>query len=66
VAPEVYEQVASVYVFKPEYLRTSKGLLEGRCQGYLMPRERSLDVDDELDFKLIEFLMKEKLGLRTA
>jgi CMP-N-acetylneuraminic acid synthetase len=27
---------------------------------YVMPTERCLDIDTEFDFKIVEFLMKEK------
>ena len=65
-APPVYDQVASVYVFRPQYLRTAQTLLEGRCVGYLVPPERSLDVDSDYDFKIVEFLMREKLHAAGA
>ena len=29
---------------------------------YLMPPERCLDIDTELDFKIVELLMKERLN----
>lgn len=60
-APSVYEHVASIYVLSPEYLRRGNGLLSGRTQGYDIGSAKSLDVDSEFDFELIEFLMKKKL-----
>lgn len=65
-APKVYEHVASIYVLRPDYIRTAGGLLEGRVRGYPIPRERSLDVDSELDFELIEYLMRERLTSKTS
>ena len=44
----------------PEYLRRAKGLFQGRVMPYLMPPERCLDIDTELDFKIVELLMKER------
>lgn len=64
--PKVYEHVASIYVLRPDYVRTGKGLLDGRALGYLMPPERSLDVDSEFDFELIEYLMRKKLAPVTG
>lgn len=29
---------------------------------YVMPRERSIDIDDELDFKIVEMLLKERIA----
>lgn len=60
-APTVWEHAASTYVVDPDYLRRAKGLFEGRVMPYLMPPERCLDIDTELDFKIVEFLMKERL-----
>lgn len=59
-APMVYEHVASIYVLSPQYLRQSSGLLDGNVEGYLMPHERSLDVDTQFDFDIVEHLMTKK------
>ena len=61
-APKVYEHVASIYVLSPEFIRNGNGLLSGKALGYDIGEFKSLDVDSELDFELIEFLMKKKLG----
>lgn len=60
-APVVYEHAASTYVVAPDYLRRAKGLYEGRVIPYLMEPERCVDIDSEFDFRLVEFLMSEKL-----
>lgn len=61
-APKVYAMNASIYVWHRRTLE--KGLWEGRAKLYVMPRERSIDIDSELDFKLVELLMKEKHAAR--
>ena len=60
-APTVWEHAASTYVVDPEYLRRARGLFQGRVLPYLMPPERCLDIDTELDFKIVEMLMRERL-----
>ena len=62
-APPVYEHVASIYVFSPAYIRSASYLLDGHMEGYDIGSEKSLDVDSNFDFLLIEYLMKRKLGL---
>lgn len=62
-APKVFEHVASIYVLSPAYLRSGSGLLSGQTQGYDIGTAKSLDVDSEFDFQLIEYLMRQKLGL---
>jgi len=57
-APKVYAMNASIYVWHRETL--TKGLWGGRTRLYEMPHERSVDIDSELDFKLVELLMAER------
>jgi CMP-N,N'-diacetyllegionaminic acid synthase len=61
-APAVYEHVASIYVLSPNYLRTGTGLLSGCTQGYDIGASKSLDVDSQFDFELIEYLMRKRHG----
>ncbi|MBL4719731.1 MAG: acylneuraminate cytidylyltransferase family protein [Alphaproteobacteria bacterium] len=64
-APDVFEHVASIYIMDPAYIRTSEYMLDGHMEGYDIGVEKSLDVDSELDFLLIEFLMTRKLGISS-
>jgi CMP-N,N'-diacetyllegionaminic acid synthase len=59
-APIVYDHVASTYVLTAEYVRTQSHLLNGHTEGYNIGLEKSLDVDSDFDFEIIEFLMKKK------
>jgi CMP-N,N'-diacetyllegionaminic acid synthase len=61
-APLVFEHVASIYALAPDYIRTANYLVDGHTEGYDIGSEKSLDVDSEFDFLLIEYLMKLKLG----
>lgn len=64
-APKVVEHVASIYVLSPDYLRRGTGLLSGRTEGYDIGSAKSLDIDSEFDFELVEYLMRKRLGLST-
>ncbi|MDJ0638635.1 MAG: acylneuraminate cytidylyltransferase family protein [Paracoccaceae bacterium] len=64
-APVVWEHAASTYVVDPAYLKRARGLFQGRVLPYLMPPERCLDIDTELDFRMVEILMKERLDGAT-
>lgn len=55
-APEVYALNGSIYVWKPQSL--VKGLWGGKAKIYVMPKHRSIDIDDELDFEYAELLAK--------
>jgi len=65
-APKVVEHVASIYVLSPDYLRRGTGLLSGRTEGYDIGTAKSLDIDSEFDFELVEYLMRKRLGLLTG
>jgi CMP-N,N'-diacetyllegionaminic acid synthase len=62
-APTVFEHVAGTYVLATKYLKSASHLLDGRAFGYQIPLERAFDIDSELDFALIEFLLKRQLSL---
>ena len=49
------------YVSKPEYILNNKSMWNGRVFGLEIDKENSIDIDDEFDFKLAEYLMKERL-----
>lgn len=57
-APPVYAMNASIYVWHRRTL--SKGLWEGRAALYEMPHDRSVDIDSEVDFRLVELLLRER------
>lgn len=63
-SPLVFEHVASIYVLSPEYLRTANHLLDGNVIGYNIGVEKSLDIDSEFDFQLVEFLFKKNRGYK--
>jgi CMP-N-acetylneuraminic acid synthetase len=54
-APPVYALNGAVYVWHSSTL--SKGVLGGRTRLHIMPRERSIDIDTMLDFRIAELLM---------
>ncbi|MBB4803649.1 N-acylneuraminate cytidylyltransferase/CMP-N,N'-diacetyllegionaminic acid synthase [Flavobacterium nitrogenifigens] len=59
-APKVFSLTPAAYVIKKEALYNYQHWSEAKCMISEMPRERAVDIDTELDFKLIEFLLNEK------
>ncbi len=59
-APPVYSMNASIYVWRREAL--GENLWTARPRLHVMPRERSVDIDSEIDFKLVELLMQDHNG----
>lgn len=57
--PKAYQLNGAVYLFRANLLaREAKSLLVGRLGAVLMPRDRSQDIDDNLDFTIVEALLK--------
>ncbi len=61
-SPPVFEHVASIYVLDAGFLGWGNHLLDGHAEGYDIGQEKSLDVDCELDFLLVEFLLNRRLN----
>lgn len=57
-APKCYDMNASIYVWSHEALFGSDTLFNPDTRLYVMPEERSIDIDSELDFRFVEFLMQ--------
>ncbi len=47
----------AIYVAQTDWFRRNRALISPKTVGYVMPRERSVDIDDELDFILAETLL---------
>lgn len=58
-APQVYAMNASIYVFHRDFLMTTQSVHSGKARVYPMPPEKGIDIDREIDFLLVEFLLKE-------
>ena len=58
--PKTYEPNGAVYVARCDWLRKTGKYLTGQTMAYIMPRERSLDVDDLFDFELCEMVLKKR------
>lgn len=61
-----YSLNGAIYLAKVPYLRTCHDIYEARCYAYFMPRDRSFDIDDQLDFDICEFMMSRGGGSRSA
>jgi len=58
-APKSYDMNASIYIWKRNIILHESSIFLDNTGLYVMPEERSIDIDNELDFKFVEFLMKE-------
>ena len=56
-APRVYSLTPAAYVVKKSALYKYDHWSNARCKIYEIPRKRAVDIDTEIDFKIVEFLM---------
>lgn len=60
-APPVYSMNSSIYVMWCSFLMEKGGIFaSGRAKMHVMPPERSVDIDREIDFEFVEFLMRRR------
>ncbi len=58
--PKAYQLNGAVYVFRASLLaQEAQSLLLGKLGAVIMPRERSQDIDDRVDFTIVEALLKD-------
>ena len=55
--PQTYRINGAIYVAKWDIFYNKLDWMEQNTIAYIMPRERSVDIDTELDFRLAEVLM---------
>ena len=58
-APKSYDMNASIYIWKRDIILNENSLFLEKTGLYVMPEERSIDIDTELDYKFVEFLMSQ-------
>lgn len=56
--PEYYRINGALYILRTEKVTSRPDLYGKDCFAYVMPRNRSVDIDEELDFHIAEYLMK--------
>jgi len=55
--PPTYDMNASIYVWGRAALFDGDDVVRPETRLYVMPEDRSLDIDTELDFEMVSFLM---------
>lgn len=57
-APKIYELNAAIYLWRKKYLLKSNNLFSNKTTYYQMPYNRSIDIDNLTDLKIVKFLLK--------
>ena len=56
--PKAYSLTTVAYVARPEFIINFDHIFDGRVKSVMIPEERSIDIDTELDFKIANFLKR--------
>ena len=60
-APKVFDLNGSVYVYNREYLIRATSIYSDKSAIYEMPEKYSVDIDNEIDFQFVKYLIEEEL-----
>jgi CMP-N-acetylneuraminic acid synthetase len=55
-----FDMTTVAYVSRPEFILKASNMWHGSVVGVEIPRERSIDIDNALDFAIARFLMEER------
>ena len=56
--PKAFDMTTVAYVTRPKFILEKNAIFQGRVKSVLIPSERAIDIDTQLDFDVAEFLMK--------
>ena len=59
--PKIYTVNGALYLGKSEWIQQTCDFFSSETLGYVMPPERSIDIDTLLDWEWAEFLMKKRI-----
>lgn len=61
-APDCYDLTTVAYVTSPDFIMNNSSIWDGKVNACLIPKERAVDIDDQIDFDIAEFLMNKREG----
>ncbi len=59
--PKLYVPNGAVFVSTPEFVLKNKSFYSQKSMPYIMPKERGIDIDEEIDFIMTEHILKNGL-----
>ena len=62
--PPIFEENSCMYIFSKDILTKKHNRIGDRPHMLIMPAEEAQDIDVELDFRIAEFLFKEKYQIQ--
>lgn len=55
--PAAFDMTTIAYVARPAFVLKADSMFQGKVMARIVPSERALDIDTELDFEIAEFLL---------
>jgi N-acylneuraminate cytidylyltransferase len=55
--PKAFVMTTVAYVSRPAFILANTGLWDGQVRAVEVPRERAVDIDSYLDFRIAEYLL---------
>jgi N-acylneuraminate cytidylyltransferase len=56
--PLAYDMTTVAYVSRPDFIKNNNKIFDGKVKAVIIPKERAVDIDDEIDFEIAKMLMK--------
>lgn len=58
--PPIFDMTTVAYAMRPEFIMKANSIFEGNVRAVKVPRDRAVDIDDELDFRMAELLLEKQ------
>ncbi|MBL6857133.1 MAG: acylneuraminate cytidylyltransferase family protein [Pelagibacteraceae bacterium] len=62
-APEIFDINASIYIWKRYNLLKMNNIINKKTGIFIMPKSRSIDIDDYYDFELVKYFFKKNKNI---
>ena len=62
-APPAYDLTTVAYATRPQFILSHGSVFDGRVRAVEIPRERAFDIDTELDWDIVEYMVKKSAGI---
>lgn len=59
-SPKVYDMTTVAYIVNFMFVKNSNNIFDGKVRSVMIPKERAIDIDSMLDFKIAEYLISTK------
>ncbi|MBT3464040.1 acylneuraminate cytidylyltransferase family protein [archaeon] len=58
--PQYYVENGSIFILKYLFIKNEKTFYSNKHTGFILPRERSIDIDNEIDLKIAKLILEKR------